>query len=189
MSDGTPAGTVKVPNVLPAVPGYTPLYPFDRMLGVPGGPLVFAGGDDTGCELWTLDGNAATPARVADLRVGPASSVPHGWVVLGERVLFTADDGDGGQLWSLGVERDGGPTWGGTGGGSGAGGSGGTGGGSGTAGGSSTGGSGSTGGSSGAGGGTSATGGGTSTGVGCHCATSPALLLFAAAFMFRRRRR
>ncbi|MEP7008883.1 MAG: ELWxxDGT repeat protein [Acidobacteriota bacterium] len=97
VSDGTPAGTLK----LLEGPGR-----FDggsiRSLARVGSLLIFAAFDSVhGQELWASDGTIAGTRRLADLRPGPLSSWPDELTSLGGRVYFSADDGrTGRELWS-----------------------------------------------------------------------------------------
>ena len=104
-SDGTAAGTVPIGGTDPAT---TPAGPIP--LAVLDGRLVFAAGDpDHGFEPWATDGTPEGTVRLGDLRPGPDDSFfsqepfpgMEVFAVLGDRLLFAADDGATGlELWS-----------------------------------------------------------------------------------------
>jgi ELWxxDGT repeat protein len=83
-SDGTDAGTVKV------VGGFKN----DAFSGVSvGSTILFGDSDDEhGRELWRTDGTAEGTVLVQDIAPGRDDSVPVGFVQLGSRLLFRADD-------------------------------------------------------------------------------------------------
>jgi ELWxxDGT repeat protein len=54
-------------------------------------------GDGYGIELWQTDGTPAGTTRVTDLNPGEGSSSPGGFIVAGERVFFSARDGEHGD--------------------------------------------------------------------------------------------
>ena len=67
-----------------------------------GDRLLFSadGGDGYGIELWQTDGTPAGTTRLTDLNPGEGSSSPGGFAVAGERVFFSARDGEhGDELW------------------------------------------------------------------------------------------
>ncbi len=76
-----------------------------------GGRLVFSASTEdeasTGQEPWRSDGTPQGTRPLRDLRPGPEGSNPSGFVVLGRRLFFSANDGaHGRELWST----DGTPT-------------------------------------------------------------------------------
>lgn len=82
------------------------LHTFRANLGIEltplGDRLLFTadGGDGYGIELWQTDGTPAGTTRVTDINPGAGSSSPGGFAVAGERVLFSARDGEHGfELW------------------------------------------------------------------------------------------
>jgi ELWxxDGT repeat protein len=90
-SDGTAAGTQLLHSHL--------VQPFVDVRGgsfevLTDGTAVFgactASGPDPDCELWSSDGTASGTVRIADLRPGPDSSYPTGFLSTGEQVWFTA---------------------------------------------------------------------------------------------------
>ncbi|MCP3142328.1 ELWxxDGT repeat protein [Pyxidicoccus xibeiensis] len=68
-----------------------------------GGKLYFAGSTDAhgmDTELWRSDGTAKGTKRVKDLYPGEEGSSPGGFIVMGRRLFFSADDGQRGrELW------------------------------------------------------------------------------------------
>jgi ELWxxDGT repeat protein len=65
-----------------------------------GGRLLFSAstqGSTTGQELWRSDGTAQGTRPLKDLRPGSEGSSPSGFVVLGRRLFFSADDGKHGR--------------------------------------------------------------------------------------------
>jgi ELWxxDGT repeat protein len=87
-SDGTEEGTLVVK---------AGLGPSTDLPAVDGG-LVFASTDsDHGNELWRSDGTESGSVLVQDISPGPDSSVPLTFAVLGNRVLFPANDGIAGH--------------------------------------------------------------------------------------------
>jgi ELWxxDGT repeat protein len=64
------------------------------------GRLYLTATDGThGYELWTTDGTKAGTRLVRDLCQGSCSSNPFGPNLLGNRLLFGADDGSGAEIW------------------------------------------------------------------------------------------
>src|SRR5262249_23258823 len=106
MSDGTEAGTTVVSSVAAV----------SKLVNV-NGTLFFAGDDGVnGAELWKSDGTTAGTTLVADLYPGgsssyvgqypwgywqytPYSSWPGNLTNVNGTLLFTADDGNGSELW------------------------------------------------------------------------------------------
>jgi ELWxxDGT repeat protein len=98
-SDGTEAGTVVVKDICP---GYGSSWP--SHLTVMGNELFFTANDGTaGYELWKTDGTEVGTVMVKDINPsgGPGGgSSPDSMTVMGETLLFTADDGTNGyELW------------------------------------------------------------------------------------------
>jgi ELWxxDGT repeat protein len=100
-SDGTTDGTRLVRDIAPGPNGSDP-GPF----AVAGTALYFGANDGpTGQELWRTDGTLSGTARVKDIRPGAASGLNadldlQHLVALGNRVIFTADDGTtGAEPW------------------------------------------------------------------------------------------
>jgi ELWxxDGT repeat protein len=93
-SDGTRAGTVLVSDLAGASQA--------RDLTVARGNLFFVAFlPESGTELWTSRGTAATTREVADLRPGPLGSQPQNLKAIGDRVVFAAEDGTSGlEPWS-----------------------------------------------------------------------------------------
>jgi ELWxxDGT repeat protein len=87
-SDGTAAGTVRLPASFPT-----------RILNV-GGTVFFAGWDSGGRELWKSDGTDAGTMRVRDIYTGGGSSDPASLTDVGGTLFFSAGDADHGrELW------------------------------------------------------------------------------------------
>jgi ELWxxDGT repeat protein len=97
-TDGTPAGTALVRDVVPGPDSSDP-----RGLTVAGGRLFFSAQEDVhGRELWTSDGTSAGTKLVVDLAPGGPSSRPEELTAADNRLFFTADDGlTGREPWSL----------------------------------------------------------------------------------------
>lgn len=92
-TDGTAAGTV----VLRRLAGDTGLQ---VDLAVSGGKAFFAGFDPRyGAQPWVTDGTRAGTRRVTALPGQGGSSDPKDFTTLGDRLLFTADDGTGTSFW------------------------------------------------------------------------------------------
>jgi ELWxxDGT repeat protein len=95
-SDGTPEGTFLLKNIRPDVGSNTGSNPrgFTRI-----GNIVYFSADDgfSGEDLWRTDGTSAGTFRVKDL---PSQTVfVNEMTALGDRLLFTAQDGFGQELW------------------------------------------------------------------------------------------
>jgi ELWxxDGT repeat protein len=64
---------------------------------------MFAAADATcGAEPWMTSGTWEGSQEVFDLRPGPASSNPREFTRVGDLVFFSADDGEGHELWAAG---------------------------------------------------------------------------------------
>jgi len=88
-SDGTPAGTRLLRDLCPG--------PCAGVEAIHRG--YFTGTDGVhGHELWVTDGTSVELVR--DVCPGPCDGNPGSVVLLGDRVLFAADDGSGIDLWS-----------------------------------------------------------------------------------------
>jgi ELWxxDGT repeat protein len=100
-TDGTPAGTVLVKDILPGAASSTPKY-----LTNVGGTLYFAANDGvSGLEMWKSDGTAAGTVLVKDINPGAADSIgslenlPY-FTNVGGTLFFVANDGAVGfELW------------------------------------------------------------------------------------------
>ena len=96
-SDGTPEGTSMVADVYPGstsgtsyeTAGAGNLCFFAGNNGVMPGPLT---------ELWKSDGTAAGTMMVKDINPN-SSSMPAGFTPWGNRIVFSANDGNGKELW------------------------------------------------------------------------------------------
>jgi ELWxxDGT repeat protein len=88
-TDGTPAGTARVADVLPGA------YGSDPQEITAAGRLVYFHADDGvhGRELWVSDGTAAGTSLVADLIPGKDSSLPTALASHGGAVYFAGHDG------------------------------------------------------------------------------------------------
>ena len=91
VSDGTPAGTRLLRDLCPGPCAGIESFHLDG--------LYLTGNDGIhGRELWSTDGTRIELVR--DVCPGPCGSDPGSLVVLGDRLLFTADDGSGVELWT-----------------------------------------------------------------------------------------
>jgi len=104
-SDGTPAGTAMVKDIIPGPDSSSPAW-----LTFAGGRLFFSAADGVhGIELWQSDGTAAGTRMVQDIAAFASSSAPAYLTVAGDRLYFSADDGPSGrELWSLPLSGPGG---------------------------------------------------------------------------------
>ncbi len=95
LTDGTPAGTFRVS----AAPAAGQLYAPDATFAPGDGQhVVFAQESGPfGNELWTSDGTAMGTRPLTDSNRGPRPASPYGALRLGNRLLFTADDGEHGR--------------------------------------------------------------------------------------------
>jgi len=95
-SDGTPAGTVLLRDIIAGATGAGPAY-----LTVANNTLYFTADDGkSGRELWKSDGTAAGTVRVKDIGPGAVGSSPSQLVAVGNTLYFGADDGASGfELW------------------------------------------------------------------------------------------
>lgn len=85
----------------PVIP--TPIFPRDlQVMGGEGSRnLVFVGGAEaTGSELWRSDGTTEGTTLLFDLWPGADGSEPENLMPAGDGVVFTADVGEGRNLWS-----------------------------------------------------------------------------------------
>ncbi len=98
-SDGTPAGTVRVADILPGAGSSNP-----HQLTPAGDRLYFVADDGVhGDEPWVTDGTAAGTHLVADLLPGADSSHPDAFAAVGTTLLFSATDGvHGVEAWRTG---------------------------------------------------------------------------------------
>jgi ELWxxDGT repeat protein len=80
-SDGTPAGTRRLREIVPGTGGSAP-----RGFAILGDRAYFFADDPTGIALWQSDGTAQGTQRVLSL---PPFSLPHPLVVQGGRLYFT----------------------------------------------------------------------------------------------------
>jgi ELWxxDGT repeat protein len=98
VTDGTPAGTHRVRDLLP---GTGSSYPQD--LTAAGGLLYFTADDgEHGRELWVTDGTEAGTRLVDDLNPGGFSSSPSRLAATPSNLFFAADDGTTGvEPWAL----------------------------------------------------------------------------------------
>ena len=108
VTDGTPAGTIKLKDVsfrtFPSQVGqdteYLPMLPLE-----PEGRVVFlASGVWQGEEPWVSDGTPAGTRPLVEIAPGPASSRPDVPVRFGNAIVLPADDGRiGKELWTVDV--------------------------------------------------------------------------------------
>ena len=102
-TDGTPAGTSRL------LQWKTESGGADRSQIVHDGIAYFSAEDPAhGHELWRSDGTPAGTWMVKDLRVGPDSSQPEHFAVVGHRIFFAAGDSEHGvELWVTDGTADG----------------------------------------------------------------------------------
>jgi ELWxxDGT repeat protein len=95
-SDGTPAGTVLLKDILAGATGSEPAD-----LAVVNNTLYFSANDGkSGRELWKSDGTAAGTVRVKDILAGTGGAAPTSLVGMGNALYFSATDGTAGrELW------------------------------------------------------------------------------------------
>ncbi|MHB0877961.1 MAG: ELWxxDGT repeat protein [Anaerolineae bacterium] len=107
-SDGTSAGTTLVRDIYPGPIGSMPLY---TSVAAMNGYVVFAasdggqeydlGSNGHGCEPWMSDGTQYGTRMLQDIITGPRGSNPESFVVFGDMLYLSADDGINGQeLWA-----------------------------------------------------------------------------------------
>ena len=105
MSDGTEAGTVLVEDLFPGTftdeYGTYPYSSYPRSLTNVNGTLFFtASGPDVGEELFRVDAGSSDAVLVRDIVPGDASGVFQSRLVsLDDQLVFTADNGEGLELW------------------------------------------------------------------------------------------
>ncbi len=92
-SDGTSAGTRRVKDLFPMVPGA--VEELDRVghIAVLNGLAYFAGRGTEGVELWVTDGTDAGTVLFMDINPGPGDSKPQYLARVGRKIYFAADDG------------------------------------------------------------------------------------------------
>jgi ELWxxDGT repeat protein len=95
-SDGTPAGTVLVKDIVPG-PRSSQVADLTDLNGT----LFFSAYEPgSGRELWKSNGTTAGTVRVLDLAPGPESSAPSALASGGGKLFFAASDGiHGSELW------------------------------------------------------------------------------------------
>jgi ELWxxDGT repeat protein len=102
-TDGTASGTARI-----TAPGLTNI---DALTSVGGRAYLAGPGDDEPSELWASDGSGAGTHLVADIAADDQvtdSSAPAELVRVGDRLFFSATDGDHGrQLWASDGTRSG----------------------------------------------------------------------------------
>lgn len=109
-SDGTPAGTGLLRDLAPGTVGSLPQGLLSTSAAASGRLFFRAFDPSHGFELWQTDGTAAGTRRVQDLDPGLASSDPTELTVVGDRLYFSADDGETGlEPWYLPLQSPGGP--------------------------------------------------------------------------------
>ena len=105
-SDGTAAGTVLVKDINPGSDTYGDeyaSYPF--YMGSIGDMLYFSGKNaTTGRELWQSDGTEAGTVLVADVVSGTGGLYPSALESVNGILVFSGDEGTGGELWVLDPE-------------------------------------------------------------------------------------
>ena len=101
-TDGTAAGTRRLTRFT----NDQPFQSFRPELVGAGGRVWFAADEPPyGAELWSSDGTAESAELAADVDRGAVGSHPAPLVAVGERVLFSACDGESRELWaSAGTE-------------------------------------------------------------------------------------
>lgn len=106
LTDGTPAGTMRLRDAMPGPAGSNPVD-----LTSVGGYVAFVADDGlSGTEPWITDGTAAGTRRLVDLVPGPAGSMSSGvhppadsiFARFGDALVFAANDGAlGTELWGI----------------------------------------------------------------------------------------
>ncbi|MBN1206901.1 MAG: HYR domain-containing protein [Myxococcaceae bacterium] len=99
-SDGTEAGTLRVPNFVPQTPAPT----LQTLTQGPGVLLLYVDDHVWGSELWKVDKTGAY--RLTDLSPGSGFSAPHGMTVSGGNLYFVATHPDfGEELFALPLQE------------------------------------------------------------------------------------
>jgi ELWxxDGT repeat protein len=106
VSDGTSENTTHLKKFV--WPDFTswPITPNVRIANLTAaGDLVYftAGDEEHGNELWRTDGTIEGTRLVSDIVLGPISSDPGNLATVGERLYFTASNGDGApndEIWT-----------------------------------------------------------------------------------------
>lgn len=103
-SNGTADGTRMIKDI---APGSASSSPHAIKQITPEGLALFAAADGTnGVELWATDGQPGHTVRVQDIAAGVASSDPSSFTIVGQRVLFVADDAiHGRELWIVNTSQ------------------------------------------------------------------------------------
>ncbi|WP_395850530.1 Ig-like domain-containing protein [Cystobacter fuscus] len=103
VSDGTELGTRPILDAPLNWNGFTTTLPYPGAITTTDQePLMFAAADETcGAEPWVGSGTREGSHEVFDIRPGPASSDPRGFQRVGDLVFFSADDGQGQELWAV----------------------------------------------------------------------------------------
>ncbi len=95
--------TTLLKDINPGVASSAP----QNLVAVEENRILFAASDgSTGNELWQTNGTSAGTVQVANIAPGGTSSNPEGFVQLGDKFYFSADDNSSGiELWSLASGR------------------------------------------------------------------------------------
>ena len=96
-SDGTEAGTYMVKDIRPGASGSIPDYMVEY-----NGLLLFGAAADltSGTELWRSDGTENGTYQLKDINPGSGSSYARNFIVVGDRLFFTATTAaNGWELW------------------------------------------------------------------------------------------
>jgi ELWxxDGT repeat protein len=102
-TDGTPAGTGMVVELPSPVAG---AGVGDFWSAGNNGELVFSNVDANGEEWWITDGTEAGTRALTDIAPGPAFAEPRPGILLGDTMIFMANDGDNGpELHALPLEE------------------------------------------------------------------------------------
>jgi ELWxxDGT repeat protein len=105
-SDGTRRGTVLVSDLVGVSQAKALTVAQDKLFFV-------AFRSESGTELWTSLGTAATTREVVDLRPGPRGSLPQSLKAVADRVVFAAEDGTTGlEPWISDGTAEGTVRWG-----------------------------------------------------------------------------
>jgi ELWxxDGT repeat protein len=95
-TDGTPAGTFLVLDILPGQTGSMPSNFFVNPLS----QLIFSATDGTnGQEIWKSDGSAGNASMIKNINAGSNSSSPRDFTLWNNVIYFTAYDGTQTELW------------------------------------------------------------------------------------------
>lgn len=100
-TDGTPEGTIRLPEIYVDPP-------YDGAATIEGTTYFVQDAAGLGAELWKRSAGSNEADLVVDLRPGGEGSSPRDFQVVGDKLLFTANDGSSGRgLWATDGTIDG----------------------------------------------------------------------------------